>query len=304
MTSAGSDDRRRPWAAVAAGRGQRLGRRSGRCGRPPGGGPWADAEQLAEVVVETRQPVLAGGARAAAQAEGGEAARRFALQAVGAEWAVRAVGRRRAVLVAAGTAPLAVSGAAGCRPGRSRRRAWGRSRNGHRRTPWPSWQRPPGRRARPQAQRRMLGRGRLQRGPVQRHVAEPRQPQPERQDHRLLEDRRKRGRGLAPEPRHRPVVRPTTPGQGHERRLLARQPRQLPRRPHAVQLAPRENAELRRRMVGLLALRARRDHDVPQVHRPYQITEHVDRVFRRQRILQADPCLHVRSVRLIDRELT
>jgi len=52
------------------------------------------------------------------------------------------------------------------------------------------------------------------------------------------------------------------------------------------------------RMGGLRARRAWRDHDVPQVHRPSQSTEHVDRVFRRQRIRQADYCLHVRSVRL------
>src|SRR4051794_6367320 len=116
-----------------------------------GGRGRAKAQQLAEVVGEAGQQILAGGTRVAAQAEGGEPARLLDLaedrlddglaagvasagvrlaeleahgtgepaargleqpavfvgpKAGGAERAVRAVRRRRDVLVGAGTAPL------------------------------------------------------------------------------------------------------------------------------------------------------------------------------------------------------
>src|SRR5205823_14238101 len=50
-------------------------RGSGRRWRRPGDREWANAEQLAEIVSEAGQQVLAGGKRESAPAEGGEATR-------------------------------------------------------------------------------------------------------------------------------------------------------------------------------------------------------------------------------------
>jgi len=138
---------------------------------------------------------------------------------------------------------------------------------------------------------------RLQLGPVERDVAQPGQPQPQCQHHRLLEHRRERFGVVTPKARECPIVRLTAPGQIDERRLLARQARQLPRRPHPVQVAPRQDPEQRVRVVRLLALRTRRDHEVPQVYPLHQIHKHMDRVLGRQRVLQANHRLDIRRVR-------
>ena len=52
------------------------------------------------------------------------------------------------------------------------------------------------------------------------------------------------------------------------------------------------------RVVRLLTLRTRRDHEVTQVHPLHQIHEDMDRVLRRERFVQAYHRLHIRGVRL------
>jgi hypothetical protein len=115
---------------------------------------------------------------------------------------------------------------------------------------------------------------------------------------RLLEDGHERRRVVSPEARQGAVVRLATSGQVHAGRLLARQPGQLARGTYPVQIAPGQYAEQRMRVVGLLAFRTRRDDEVPQIDRPHQVHEHMHRVLRRQRRLQAHDGMDIRRIRL------